>query len=72
MPNTLWDIPQRRPSACTHKTCDVCPVYTTGVPLDALKYSKDWKPVKTSTTTVYNKNYYYPGYYGSEASNPDM
>jgi hypothetical protein len=40
MPNTLWSVPQQRPPVCakTNK-CEVCPVFTSGVPVDALTYT---------------------------------
>jgi len=65
LPNTHWSVPQRRPRSClpTDKQCGVCPIFTTGVPLDALPYSRQWK-LKTADNGAYNPDFYYAGYYG--------
>ena len=74
MPDTLWQVPQQRPRVCVdavgkRKPCGVCPIYTEGVPRDALTASnwKHWKDRRPSKVRNHNPEYYYKGYYSSES-----
>ena len=41
MPNTVWEVPQKRDPLCKSKKKNiVCPVYTSGTPDDALEYGQ--------------------------------
>ena len=72
MPNTFWSLPQKRPRVCTDSAqkgapCSVCPTYTSGVPHDALQYSKQWEPKRADPSQSRpNPQYYYPGYYAAK------
>ncbi len=48
MPNTVWEVPQKRDPICkTGSKNMVCPVYTSGTPDDALEYGKIGNNLKT-------------------------
>ena len=75
MPPTKWDVPQKRMPVCkSERKCSVCPVTTTGWPVDALTNQKILpndkfdKIIKKDTKDYYNRikkrpkslmNYYY-------------
>ena len=41
MPNTVWEVPQKRDPLCkSQKKNIVCPIYTSGTPDDALEYGQ--------------------------------
>ena len=76
LPSSFWSVPQKRPPACTPGNAPkVCPVYTDGVPEDALEWKAGprerqirtmVKPPDAKHETDKDLQYYYKGYYAKK------